>query len=305
MTSGVGISLATHSGLRSVELARLAAEAERRGFAAVFLAEGRSDVLAMCSPVAAATSTVTVGTAIANAYLRPPVLTAMTAATLDDVSGGRFVLGLGTANAAYNHGVLGLPEHRPLRMMEEYVGLIRATLAGQPYAGELFRAGDALVLDRPPVRADLPIHLAALRPAMLELAGRIADGVILNLMSPNQVAAAVTTVRAAAAEAGRDPSAVTISCVVQTCICDDAAAADAAARGVIERYSRHPSAAKLFAEHDPDEAAKAVVISGSAGECRARLDEFAATGIDLPVVFPMPVGGSWQGVSEAAIEAFG
>ncbi|MQA13117.1 MAG: LLM class flavin-dependent oxidoreductase [Pseudonocardiaceae bacterium] len=325
----LGLSLATRAGRSGEEFGELARQAEQAGFTAVFLAEGGSDVLSLCPPVVAATSRVAVGTAIANAYLHPPVLTAMTAATLDDAAGGRFVLGLGTANARLNHDLLGLPRMPPLRMVEEYVALVRATLAQQTFSGEFFGLGDPLVLDRPPHRTRLPIQLAALQPRMLELAGRVADGVILNLSSPEQVARAVTTVGRAAESAGRDPGSVPITCVLQCCLSDDPEQARAAARGVVLHYARHPSAARLFTEHDPhdrlavaraalsagdreaaaaavpQQVADAFVVHGDAAACRDRLRDYRSAGIDLPVVFPMPVSGRWDGAAETAIAAFG
>ncbi len=85
------------------------------------------------------------------------------------------------------NGRFGLAPFRPLPMIEEYVAVVRAVLAGDPagFAGQLFRTG-MVPLDSPPVRSGLPVYLAALGPQMLALAGRIADGVILNLMSPPQ-----------------------------------------------------------------------------------------------------------------------
>jgi alkanesulfonate monooxygenase SsuD/methylene tetrahydromethanopterin reductase-like flavin-dependent oxidoreductase (luciferase family) len=186
----------------------VAAAAEEAGFGAVFVAEGHGDALALCHPVAAATRRVRVGTAIANAALRPPVLAAKTAAQLDHATGGRFVLGLGVANTIMN-GKFGIAPFAPLPMIEEYVGVLRAVLGGSPggYDGQVYRTG-MVPLDSPPVRAGLPVYLAALGPRMLALAGRIADGVILNLMTPAQAGAAAGVVRAAAASAGRDPASV-------------------------------------------------------------------------------------------------
>src|ERR1700735_3441034 len=98
----IGLSIASHSGLAPARVGELAAAAERAGFAAVLVAEGHGDALALCHPVAAATSRARVGTAIMNAALRPPVLTAKTAAQLDQASGGRLVLGLGVGNPVMN-----------------------------------------------------------------------------------------------------------------------------------------------------------------------------------------------------------
>lgn len=147
---------------------------------------------------------------------------------------------------------------------------------------------------------------------MLELAGRIADGVILNLMSPAQAGQAASLVRAAAVAAGREASSVEVVCVVHAGLCDDRDAAAAAARAVVPRYVLHPAVAKLFgadlsaareralagdragaADCVPGHVADAFVAHGDAAACVARLAEYGAAGVDLPVVFPMPVGGDW------------
>ena len=312
MTS-LGLSIASHSGLPPATIGDLAAAAEHAGFDAVFVAEGHGDALALCHPVAAATSRVLVGTAIANAALRPPVLAAKTAAQLDHASSGRFVLGLGTANAIMN-GRFGIAPFAALPMIEEYVAVVRAVLAGDTggYAGRVFRTG-MVPLDSPVVRADLPIYLAALGPRMLALAGRIADGVILNLMSPDQAGEAASLVRAAAKDAGRDPSSVQVTCVVHVCLSDDAEAAAAAARTVVPRYVLHPAIPPLFgtgpwleqarkltiggdragaAEQVPQQVADGFVAHGDASACAARIGEYRAAGVDLPVLFPMPVGAA-------------
>jgi 5,10-methylenetetrahydromethanopterin reductase len=321
-----GLSIASHSGLAPARIGELAAAAERAGFGAVFVAEGHGDALALCHPVAAATRGVRVGTAVANAALRPPVLAAKTAAQLDQAADGRFVLGIGVGNPVMN-GRFGIAPFPPLQMVEEYLAVVRAVLAGSPagHAGGLFRTG-MIPLDSPPVRADLPIYLGALGPRMLELAGRIADGVVLNLMSPAQAGEAAGLVRAAAAAAGRDPAAVEIVCVVHCCLSGDAAAAAAAARDVVPRYVLHPAVPSLFGEDAlgtdlrpvrelllagdragatarvPQPVADHFVAHGDVAACGQRLAEYRAAGVDLPVLFPMPVGGDWG--YEEAIASF-
>jgi alkanesulfonate monooxygenase SsuD/methylene tetrahydromethanopterin reductase-like flavin-dependent oxidoreductase (luciferase family) len=233
MSDQLGLSIASHSGLPPGRIGALARAAELAGFSAVFVAEGHGDALSLCHPVAAATQAVRVGTAIANAALGPPVLAAKTAAQLDQAAGGRFVLGLGVANPVMN-ARFGIQPFAPLPMIEEYVGVVRAVLRGQAggYDGQVFRTG-MVPLDNPPVRPDLPVYLAALGPRMLELAGRIADGVILNLMTPAQAGQAASAVRAA----GRDPE---IACVVYCCLSEDPAAA---AEWTCRSCSRSPSTA--------------------------------------------------------------
>ena len=320
----LGLSIASHSGLAPAGIGQVAAAAEAAGFAAVFVAEGHGDALALCHPVAAATSRVLVGTAIANAALRPPVLAAKTAAQLDHASGGRFALGLGTANAIMN-GRFGIAPFQPLRMIEEYVAVVRAVLAGEPagYSGAVYRTG-MVPLDSPPVRPGLPVYLAALGPRMLALAGRIADGVIVNLMSPDQAGQATAIVREAAAAAGRDPASVPVTCVVHVCLTDDPETAAAAARAVVPRYVLHPAVPALFGEGDgtdlnpvreralagdragaaalvPQHVAEGFVASGSAAAIAARVAEYRAAGVDLPVLFPMPAGpAGWDYASVIA-----
>src|SRR5205814_1858669 len=108
--------------------------------------------------------------------------------------GGRFILGLGVGNAVMN-ARFGLSPFAPLEMIEEYVAVVRSVLnRGTGYDGHLFRTG-TIPLDSPPARAGLPVWLGALGPRMLALAGRIADGVILNLMTPDQAGQAAGLVR--------------------------------------------------------------------------------------------------------------
>lgn len=316
MDGPLGLSIASHSGLAPARIGALAAAAETAGFSAVFVAEGHGDAIALCHPVVAATHRVRVGTAVANAALRPPVLAAKTAAQLDQAAGGRFLLGLGVANAVMNSR-FGIAPFPPLAMIEEYVAVVRAVLAGRAgHQGTMFRTG-MVPLDSPPVRPDLPVYLAALGPRMQEVAGRIADGVILNLMSPAQAGEAATAVRAAAAAAGRPPGSVEIVCVVHCCLSDNDDDAAAAARAVVPRYVLHPAAPRLFGERDasvdltaarqlvlagdragaaaqvPQQVADAFVAHGDVAACLTRLQEYRAAGVDLPAAFPMPVGDRW------------
>ena len=284
----------------------------------MFVAEGHGDALALCHPVIAATSRVRVGTAIANAALRPPVLAAKTAAQLDQASGGRFLLGLGVANDVMN-GRFGLTPFPPLPMVAEYVAVVRAVLAGDPagFAGKLFRTG-MVPLDSPPVRPGLPVYLAALGPRMLELAGRIADGVILNLMSPAQAGRAAALVRAAAVAAGRDAGGRRGR--LRGARLPGRRPGRGRGRGARGRAALHPASggrppvrrlrrggaswrrpatvrwpvtgpARRSTCHSRSPTRSSRTVDAAA--CRLRLAEYRAAGVDLPVVFPMPVAGDW------------
>jgi alkanesulfonate monooxygenase SsuD/methylene tetrahydromethanopterin reductase-like flavin-dependent oxidoreductase (luciferase family) len=130
-------------------------------------------------------------------------------------------------------------------------------------------------------------------------------------MSPAQAGQAAATVRAAAEAAGRDPASVKIACVVHLCLCDDTGAAAAAARAVVPRYVLHPAVPRLFGEDAGVDlrAARELTLAGDragAAEevpqqvadgfaaCAAQVGQYRAAGVDLPVLFPMPVGGDWQ-----------
>jgi 5,10-methylenetetrahydromethanopterin reductase len=325
----LGISVASRSGLGAAEVAALAAQAERAGFSAFLIAERAADAFALCHAALAATSRITVGTAVANAGLRHPALTAMTAATLDESSGGRFLLGLGTANRGLNQGALGLPPAAPLAMMRDYVEVVRRTLRGGEvrFDGEVFRLA-GFRPDRPAPRASLPVVLGALLPKMLELAGEVADGVILNLVTTDRVVEAVEHVRRGAARTGRDRSGMLVACVLPCCPTGDERAGREAARDVVAGYAQHPAAGRLFADSGfaPDLAGvlsrlgrgdragaramvsdamiDALVLHGDPRGWRPRLDAYRAAGVDLPVLFPIPVGDDWEGAVGQVAEAF-
>ena len=151
------------------------------------------------------------GTAIANVFTRGPATLAMSAAGLADLAPGRFCLGIGAGSQpiveAWNGGRFALPATR----VREMVQVLRAALAGERviFHGKALSV-DGFRLARPPARP-VPIYVAALRAGMLQVAGEVADGVILNWLAAADVPRVVGVVREAAARAGRDPAAVEIT----------------------------------------------------------------------------------------------
>jgi alkanesulfonate monooxygenase SsuD/methylene tetrahydromethanopterin reductase-like flavin-dependent oxidoreductase (luciferase family) len=299
----VAVSLATRSGVSAGTVGDLAAAAERAGLSGFYLAESAADSLVLSQAALAATRTIAVGTAIANARLRHPAAAAMATATLDELFRGRFKLGLGVSNAAFNEGVLGMPAVPPVEFMRDYVAGFRRTLAGP--------------LDRPPVNARPLISLAAMGPRMLRLAGEVADGVILSLTGPASVSAALTELATGAARAGRPLSEVVVACVVPCCFDEDEPAAQRAGRNVVLGYARHPAAARIFAERGfadrlppmvaalergDTEAAHRLVDEGMVAEfvlvdpnrCGDLLAAFARAGVDQSILFPVPSTDDWE-----------
>ena len=186
-------------GTSPLELIGLAQEAERLGYDSAWAAEAwGTDAVTVLSWLAATTSTIKVGSAIMQIPGRTPANTAMTAATLDLLSGGRFLLGLGTSGPQVVEGWHGEPWGKPLTKTREYVEIVRAALRREtvefhgdqyeiPYAGaDATGLGKPLKLMLRPLRDSIPIYLAALSPKNVRLAFEIADGWMPIFFSPER-----------------------------------------------------------------------------------------------------------------------
>ena len=211
-------------------LVEAAREAEALGYAHVWVTDDRlqRDVFTVLAAMATATSRIRLGPGVTNPYSRRPALVATAVATLDELSGGRAVLGLGAGGT--NHRALGVRREAPVAALRESIGLIRDLLAGKEVnlEGRVIRA-DAARLDFEPLRSSLPIYLGARGPRMLELAGELADGAIVgNVAAPDGWRYALGHVAAGAERAGRDLDSVrTVAWVYCSVDDDDAAALDA------------------------------------------------------------------------------
>lgn len=173
---------------RSLETAVQRVEhAERLGYESAFVTHiaGR-DSLAVLMAYASRTERIRLGTGVLPIYSRTPAATAQTAATVDEFSGGRMVLGIGVSHRVTVENWYGQEIGRPVREMREYVGALRAMFAGEdPPHGERFPTRFRFMGYEP--RADIPVYVAALSPAMLRLAGEVADGVMLWLCTPSYI----------------------------------------------------------------------------------------------------------------------
>ena len=183
----------------------LAVEADRLGFAVAWAAEAYgSDAPTVMAWVAAQTTRIDVGSAVMQIPARTPAMTAMTAATLDILSGGRMRLGLGVSGPQVSEGWHGVRFDAPLSRTREYVEIVRMALRRETlaYQGRHWTLplpsgpGKALKLTVRPVRAQIPIYLAAVGPKNLELAGEIADGWLGVFFSPDHAEASLAPIRA-------------------------------------------------------------------------------------------------------------
>jgi alkanesulfonate monooxygenase SsuD/methylene tetrahydromethanopterin reductase-like flavin-dependent oxidoreductase (luciferase family) len=190
---------------------------------------------------------VALATAVAPIYHRSPASMAQTAATLDDLSGGRFRLGLGTGHRATMGGWHGQDIGSPMAEMREYVSLVRALLAGaEPPAG--LRWNSSFAFNGFKARADLPIYLAGLSPAMLRLAGEIADGVVLWACPASYITDVVTReVAVGRARRGLSLAGFDICAAIPSAVADPAVA-KRGIRAELHRYFGLPFYRAMFAQ---------------------------------------------------------
>ena len=309
---------------QSVELGR---RAEREwGYQAIWLAETAGpDSFSLAGALAMATERVTIGTAIVPVYNRTPAVLAMSAGSLAQLSGNRFVLGLGSSSHAIVEGWNGIPFEKPLAHVRESVAVIRQALAGErtSFQGKLLRSRGFRLASLP--GSPVPIYLAALREKMCVLAGELGEGLIVNLFPRSALPRMLAAYREGACRAGRDASQDEVVCRFQVAVTDDVPAARALFRMVFSPYFATPvynaylawcgfedearRLAEAFARGDraasaaalTDEVVDRIAILGSTEECRAKIAEFVAAGVTTPVISPL--APSPRAV-EAVFEAF-
>jgi F420-dependent oxidoreductase-like protein len=201
------------AGARPRESAQYVCEAERLGFSVVWTAETfSSDAVSLLGWLAAQTARIDLGTAVMQIPARSPVMTAMTAATLDLLSEGRFRLGLGVSGPQVAEGWHGVRFEKPLARTREYVDVVRMALQRKTvaYDGEHYRLplpdgpGKAIQLGMRPRRKQVPVYLAAVGPASTRLAGEIADGWLCVFFQPEFGQESLAELRAGRARNGAD-----------------------------------------------------------------------------------------------------
>jgi alkanesulfonate monooxygenase SsuD/methylene tetrahydromethanopterin reductase-like flavin-dependent oxidoreductase (luciferase family) len=198
------------------ELAQLA---ERHGFDCAWGGEANNkDPTVMLSAIAAVTKRLKIGSAVYHILGRTPATLALQAAGLDELSSGRFLLGIGSSNPtiAKWHGQT---LDRPLGRVAEYVEITRAALRGEKlnFTGKFFNAQNFKMAFKPSGRA-IPIYLAAFGPRMARLAGHISDGVLINMANPAEIRRIAVDVKAGAEEAGKDPGRMEVICKIRCSI---------------------------------------------------------------------------------------
>lgn len=219
-------------------MTELAEQGEAAGFASMYTVEAGRSALVSAAAVIAATERVTVGTYIVNAYAREPWATGIAARDLDEMSDGRFVLGIGTGNRHFNDWYLGRQTARPVAKLRDYIEIVRAMVAapaGGPvrHQGELHRIRWRASYQ--PARPTVPVLLSASGPRLVRLAGEVSDGVAVGIMSSTGFMRDIVrpAARAAAMEAGRDPDRLSFPMGAQLSVNADEELARRATRAAI------------------------------------------------------------------------
>ena len=266
----------------------------------------------MLGLLAGATQKIRLGLGVTNPYTRNPALLAMSAATMDVLSGGRFLLGLGRSERESIEGEMGIHYGSPLGRLEESVKSLRRLFRGESVTNPALGVKD-ITLKLRPRSGGVPIYLAASGPKALRLAGRIADGVLLNAYSPvNYVHYAVSEINAGIKESGRGPRDVDVACVLIPRMTDDLPKVMGAMKKRIALLLTEPFTGQMLLDKSgleatflsglrklmvkgeteasanliPDELARAFYVAGSETECRKRIGEYRRAGIALPVLLP-------------------
>lgn len=308
----LGLVLPYSGRLSFAESLELTLRAEALGFDSVWVPEAWGfDAVSVLGAIAVRTNRIRLGTGILNVFSRTPALLAQTAATLDALSEGRFILGLGTSGPQVVSGWHGVPYDRPLQRMRETAEIVRRILRREAlrFDGQVFHVGQGLKLLGRPVRQEVPIYLATLTPAGLRLTGEIADGWIPTLFAPEHADVFRSDLVEGARTSGRHLESIEIAPHVPVAMDEDLSRARERLRSWVALYvGGMGSRAKNFynqtvrrygfeeeartiqdlylagqkaeaTRHVPDALVDAVAITGPPPRIRERLRVCAAAGV--------------------------
>lgn len=296
---------------------RLAREAEERGYSSLWVPEvSGPDAFVTLATIAQTTSKADLGTGIVPIQIRTPGAMAMGFLTLNEISGGRAIAGLGVSSPIIVERWHGASYTRPVTAMRECVAIMRQLFAEgrSKFEGKVYRSDFKLGFQS---RYRAPrIFLAALNPPMLRLAGEVADGVLLNYSPPEAIPPMIAEIRAGAEQAGRQLADIDIGIYLRMCITDDEAAAIAAFKRELAGYAFVDQYNAMFARYGlqdefaevrrlwregkrddapnalSDASARRLAAFGPPQAGRKFVESFRAVGVNHPVIFPIGPGRS-------------
>ncbi len=311
-----GLRIENDPRLSPQELRDLVTLAEECGYEVLWVPEGGGrDALSLLAALAVSTHRIKLATGILPIFSRTAMVTAMSAAGLANLSGGRFILGLGAGHRGPVENGHGVRFGRPLTRMRETVEIVRRLLSGErvTYEGKVFATRDA-DLGRAAPAATVPIYIAALGPRMLELSGELADGVLLNWTPSGRIRESADIVDVGASKGGKAPPHIDVAGYVRVAVTDEVERARDALRRQIAGYASNPFYGTFFEQSGfKDEMSRAteatrrgdreaaknaislemqneVAVVGSAEECRDQIERRRTLGLELPVIAPFATG---------------
>jgi alkanesulfonate monooxygenase SsuD/methylene tetrahydromethanopterin reductase-like flavin-dependent oxidoreductase (luciferase family) len=262
----------------------------------------------MLGAVSAKTSSQKIGSSIINIYSRSPSTIAMGAATIDTLSNGRLVLGLGTSSIPIVESFHGVKFEKPVQRMKECVEIIRLALSGKQinYDGEIFKLNNFTLLIKPQ-RNEIPIYVAAINKKMVDLAWSIGDGVIFYLRPLKEMKETISKMQS--------KKKLDVACQLITCVSDNSEEAIQRAKKTVAFYISvgdiyreflakngfQNEVSEIFEEFKKsgfktnyklvtDSMLKSLTICGTSEECKKQLTNFVNAGIDQPILQFNPIG---------------
>ena len=303
-----------------LKIGYMAKLAEDAGFGNIWITDhyNNRDVWTTLAVLSLLTNKISLGTGVTNPYTRNAAITASSIASINELSGGRAILGIGPGDKA-TFDKMGIDWDKPLSRVRETVLAIRAFLAKEQVSQAGFKGAQMSF-----TTSKIPIYIGAQGPKMLELAGAISDGVLINASHPDDFKFAVPMIRAGAEKAGRKPEDVQVCAYASFSADKDPAKAVNASKivvafivagspeNVLERHGIGMDAAKAISDAISrfdfkgamdgvtPRMTEAFSISGAPADCRARIDELLSTGV-TQIVVGSPIGPN----KESAIKLIG
>ena len=315
-------SLAPGSVEKTVTYARMA---EERGFRNVLVSEAGSDSLALAQHLASVTSRIQVGTCVTNIYLRPPLLAALHAITIDRFAPERLLLGLGTSSEALNK-VYGVAMEKPAVTLRNYIRTVAGIFHGEH---DILAQMKAMGMAVPRSAHKIPIYVGTASSLGLGVTGELADGCFTSQCAPHGLKEVIGYLAKGAQRAGRSLADVPVAPLVHCCVCADRGVALRAVRRTLAAYGQRPLYTRSFARQGfvkeaeqiaaaaarRDMAAAEAAVSaemagqvaamGTVQECQKKVEEFEKAGASYVILLPMAIDGDYDRGVRAALEAFG
>jgi probable F420-dependent oxidoreductase len=286
MRLGITIPL---DGFQNRHFAELVQHAERLGYTDGWSYETfQGDAITPLAAAATITEKMRLGTAIVPVFTRPPALIAISAAGLQQLSGGRFILGLGISTPTIVEQWMGVPYKLPMTRLKETVGAIRAAFTGQKVTveGRSIRINGFRLASAPELPP--PIYVAAQGEQMLRAAAELGDGVIVNYITPEAFPRMLAPIREGAAKAGRDPATLDIACRILVAIDQDEKTVRENLRRELTAYVTVPQYNQFFRWLGYENEARTAFEAWTAGDRKRALASMPDSMVEAIYVFGTP-----------------